>query len=248
MNAGIFFLQFLVLMAVVTGAIIFFLHRFLVANTDGAVNRLNSETEATRIKQKELNDKIKEADEELAKRKKEADELTRKMINEAETKAREERDKLIAKARQEGEEIIAKAQGTKDKMRQEVHREEAMKVVDLAGSILSSVLSERIRTTLDKELQQEFFEAVEKVDMSKITPDVAVIDIITVHAVDESYKDKIIEIVKAKLQRDVSVNAATDPNLLGGVVLKFGSLALDGSLQNFIREKLISLKQGIEEN
>ena len=57
---GMMILQFLVLTAVVSGAIIFFLHRTLIASTDGAVKRLNAETETVRSKQKELNEKIKQ--------------------------------------------------------------------------------------------------------------------------------------------------------------------------------------------
>ena len=64
-----FFVQFIVLMFVVVGVIGFFLHKLLIGTTQGAVNRLNSETEATRAKQAELNQKIKEANEELEKRK-----------------------------------------------------------------------------------------------------------------------------------------------------------------------------------
>ncbi len=248
MNSGLLILQFLILTAVVSGTIIFFLHRMLIASTDGAVRRLNSETEATRTKQKELNEKIKEADEELAKRKKEAAELAKKMMDEAENKAREEREKLVTKARQEGEEILAKAYGTRDKVRKDVEKEMEMKVIDFAVNILSSVLSERTRGVLEKELVQEFLEGLEKMDMSKIAADVKVLDIVTVNPATDEFKSKVAGIIKTKLQRDVSINATTDPNIVGGVVLKFGSLALDGSLQNFMREKAIAMKQKIEEN
>ena len=245
---GMFILQFLILTAIVSGTIIFFLHRTLISSTDGAVKRLNTETETTRQKQKELNEKIKQADEELAKRKKEAEELTRKMMEEAETKARDERDKLVTKARLEGEEILAKAYSTKDKMRQAVEKEVEMKLVDYCVQVLTVILNERVRGILDKELLKEFLDGLEKVDMSKITPDIMVLDIVTVYPVDDEFKNKIGGIVKAKLQREVTVNATTDPNLVGGVVLKFGSLALDGSLQNFMKEKAMALKQKIEED
>src|SRR3989338_6115864 len=130
--SGMLILQFLVLTAIVTGAIIFFLYKFLISSTDGAVRRLNAETETVRAKQAELNQKIKEAEEELAKRRKEADDLTKKMITEAEAKAHEERERMVKKAREEGEEIIAKAQNTKEKIRQEILKETELKTIDFS--------------------------------------------------------------------------------------------------------------------
>ena len=47
---------------------IFFLKKILFDSTQGAVNRLNRETEAVRAKQAELNEKIKQANEELEER------------------------------------------------------------------------------------------------------------------------------------------------------------------------------------
>lgn len=245
--SGMMILQFLVLTAVVTGTIIFFLHRTLIASTDGAVKRLNTETETVRAKQKELNEKIKQADEELAKRKKEAEELSRKMMEDAENRAKEEREKIVGKARQEGEEIIAKAHGTRDKIVKALEKDMELKAVDYAAEILNAVLSERIRGILDKELINEFIENLQKVDMSKIGPDMNTIDIVTAQTVEEAMKVKLAEIVKAKLERDIKIQATTDPKVVGGVILKFGSLALDGSLQNFIKEKSIALKQKAEE-
>ena len=246
MNIGMLIIQFLVLMVVVTGAIIFFLHRFLVANTDGAVKRLNTETEAVRAKQTELNKKIKEADEELAKRKKEAEDLTKKMREEAEETAKSEREKMIKKAREEGEEIIAKAQRTKDQIRLEIQKEMDLKTIDYAISILNSVLSENARGIIDAQLITEFMENLEKMDMNQVSVEVDAADIITAIPIDDAMKNKFAKILKTKLNRDIKINSSVDPLVAGGAILKFGSLALDGSLQNMIRDAGITMKQKAE--
>ena len=111
---GMMILQFLVLMFVVNGVLIFFLRKSLFDSTQGAVNRLNRETADVRSKQSELNKKLKEANQELEKRRGEADSLVAKMQEDAEKKATEEREKIIKKARVDGEEIISKAQKAQD--------------------------------------------------------------------------------------------------------------------------------------
>ena len=239
--------QFIVLMAVVVGVIIFILHRVLVGSTEGAVRRLNEEAEKTRKKQVELNLKIKEADEELAKRKAEADALAQKMIQEAEEKAKGEVEKLINKARVDGEEIISKAQGNKDKIRKEIEKEMEFKIINYSTKILSTILSEKAKGVLDRHLISEFIEGLEKVDMSKISSDITSAEIITTGALDDLTKEKIAKILKAKLKRDIKVNASSDLNLIAGMALRFGSLGLDGSLRNSIKELGVSLKQGVED-
>lgn len=245
MNAMLI-LQFIVLTAVVTGTIIFFLHRVLIASTDGAVKRLNTETEAVRTKRSELDRKIKEAEEELAKRKKEAEDLAKKMKEEAEEGARAEREKMVKKAREEGEEIIAKAQHTKDQLREEIRKELTLKIIDYSAQLLTAVLSGKTKGALNAELVDEFLVNLEKMDMSQVDADLNSADIVCASPLSVAAGDKLSKLLKSKLNRDIKINTAIDPNIVGGVVLRFGSLALDGSLQNSLLEAGEELKKKAE--
>ncbi len=239
-------IQFLFLTAVITGVIIFFLHRFLVSSTEGAVQRLNAETESVRKKQSELDQKIKEANEELERRKKEAEELTKKMRTEAEEGARAERDKMMKKARDDSEEIITRAQMTKDQIRAEIVKEMEIKTIDFAMKVLNSVLSDKAKGLLDKQLIEEFLENLTKMDINQVSVETDTADVITVSEVDNAIGDKVKKILKDKLKRDIKIKLSTDPALGGGVLLKFGSLAVDGSLQSILADKAIGLKQVTE--
>src|SRR3990167_2287808 len=172
MDFGSSIVKFVILMAVVCVPLILLLRWALLNSTEGAVKRLNAEVEQNRSKQAELNQKIKEADEELAKRKAEANDLANKMIAEAEEKALAEREKMIARARAEGEEIITKAQGTKDQIRRDLEKEMYLKAIDYALQILTLILSQDIQKVLNGHLFVEFLEGLKKVDMSRIGPEV----------------------------------------------------------------------------
>ena len=239
-------LQFFILTGIITGVIIFFLHRFLVTSTEGAVVRLNSETESVRKKQGELDQKIKAANDELEKRKKEADELSKKMRDEAEEAARAERDKVLKKARDDSEEIISRAQRTKDQIRAEIVKEMELKTIDFSVKLITIVLSEKAKGDLDKQLVTEFLENLEKMDINQVSVDSDVADVTTVVAIGEDVKEKFAKVLKGKLGRSIKINAIVDSTLGGGALLKFGSLAIDGSLQSIIREKSIQLKQEAE--
>lgn len=246
MDFGSSMVKFVILMAVVCVPLILLLRWALLNSTEGAVKRLNGEVEQNRRKQAELNQKIKEAGEELAKRKAEATELADKMIAEAEEQARAEREKMIARARAEGEEIITKAQGTKDQIRKDLEKEMHLKAIDCAIQILTLILSQDVQRALNSHLFTEFFEGLKKVDMSRIGPEVGAAEVITARPLEDREKEQLTKMLLEKLNRTIQVDFLQDQQIVGGVMLKFGNLALDGSLQKRIKEEAIKCKQKIE--
>jgi len=237
--------QFLVLTFFVSGVIIFFLHRALVFSTEGAVKRLNDEIAKAGAKQAELSNKIKQADEELEKRRQEAKQLANKMRTDAEEEIKAERDKIISKARAEAEDIITKAQGAKDKLRLDLEKEFDMKVLRASGEILTAVLSGAVKGQLDASLISEFLAQLKNVDMTRITPDVTTAEVITLNALSDAGKKEFTSLLKDKLGRDITIKNTVDEHIGGGAILKFGSMALDGSVQNSIREKTTAMQQQV---
>ena len=238
--------KFIILMAVVCVPLILLLRWALLNSTEGAVRRLNAEVEQNRSKQAELNCKIKEADEELAKRKAEATELANKMIAEAEEKAQAQLEKMINRARAEGEEIITKAQGTKDQIRKDLEKEMHLKAVDYSLQILTLSLSQDVQRILHGYLFTEFIEGLKKVDMDRIGPEVGSAEVITAGPLEDRDKEQLTKILLEKLNRVIKVDFLEDQQVVGGAILKFGNLALDGSFQKRIKEEASKCKQKTE--
>ncbi len=241
----------LLIRAVIIGMVVvgvggFFIWKFSKDTIDKDLNRLNKETEAVLTKQTELNEKIKQASEELSKRKSEADALVLKMTEDAEKAAREEREKLVAKARQEGEDIITKANNTKEDIRKAIIKEMDMRAVDFTAMILDNVLSKEGRLALDECLIMEFIESLSKMDMEMIGEDIKTAEVVTSSALSERMRNRLSETLYSKLHRTIDVTVTVDPKVLSGMVLRFGSLALDGSLKNMVRESAVTLKEKIE--
>lgn len=244
-------LSMLLIKAIIAGMIFvgiggFFIWKFSKDTIDKDLNRLNKETEAVRAKQAELNDKIKQASEELSKRRAEADALVAKMKDDAENKAKEEREKLMAKARQEGEEIIVKANHTRDEIRKQIIKEFNMKAVEYTGMILSNVLSSKSKSALDESLAAEFIENLAKIDMEMIGADITTAEVISAAGLSDSLKNRLSDVLQKKLNRTIQVSVKSDPAVLSGLILKFGSLSLDGSLKNMIDENSIDIKEKLD--
>ncbi len=241
-----FLVQFLVLMFVVVVPLIFLMRKLFYKDIENAKSQLDEQAEAARQKQAELNRKLKEADDELARRRAESDALAKKMVSDAEEKVKEEREKIIQRARQEGEEIITKAQLTRDKIRKEIEVEMELKAINYSVSILNKICGDKAKGALNEQLVKEFLEGLEKVDMSQLNVDVSSVDLISIAPVAQDVKDRIRQIVKTKVKRDILVNNKIDTEIMGGVVLKLGTLGLDGSLRYLIKEEGAKYKQKVE--
>jgi len=239
-------IQFLVLTAVISGGIIFALYMIMIKSTDGHIQRLGRDAEAARKREAELNQKIKEADAELQKRHKELDVMEKKMRQELEESTTKQKEEMINKARKEAEEIITKAQNAREQIRREVEKVMEIKIIDYASGIVMDVLSAKVKESLDKYLIAEFIEKLSAVDMSRISVDIKVADVISATPIPEALLEELAQVFKTKLSRDITLNPKIDPKVAGGIVLMFESLQLDGSLQHSIREVTNALKQQVE--
>ena len=74
-------LQFIILQVIVFSAVIFFMKKILSSDTQAAVGRLDTTYQDLLTKQKELNEKIEEAEKEYAAKKEESVQLLEKMKN-----------------------------------------------------------------------------------------------------------------------------------------------------------------------
>ena len=147
---------------------------------------------------------------------------------------------------EEGEEIIAKAQHATEKMRIELEKEIDIKGINFGAQLLNQVLSQKSKGVLDEILVNEFIDSFKNVDMSRIGADVKTADIITINPLSENTRSQLAQVIKQKLNREIALQSKIDPMIGGGVIVKFGSLALDGSVQNLIRESGIRLKESVQ--
>ncbi len=240
--------QFLLLTAIISGALIFALHRVFVSSVEGAKQRLERDAEAARARETELNTKIKQASEELAARKKELDQLEQKMKIDLEASAEKHREELVTKARADAEEIITKAQNAAEGVRIDIEKQMDIRIIDHAVNIIGSVLTRRAKAALEKDLFEEFIEQLKTVDLSKISQDIKKADVVTSLGLSDADLKRISDEVKARSGRLFELHSKVDGSHIAGVVIHFGSLQLDGSLRTAVKEAAAALKAEVEKS
>ena len=103
-----------------------------------------------------------------------------------------------------------------------------IKIIDYAAGITTEVLSVKVKEILDKHLIGEFIEKLNQVDMSRISVDIKSADVISATAIPETLLSEIAKVFKNKLSRDIKLIPKIDPLAVGGIILMFESLQLDG--------------------
>ena len=121
-----------------------------------------------------------------------------------------------------------------------------IKIVDYSVGVVNDVFSNTVKDVLDRQLFTEFIEQLKGVDMSRLGADVKSADVITANPLDQSALNEIGRVFKEKASRDIQLNPKIDKTIIGGVVLQFGSLMLDGSLQNTFKTSANTIKAQVE--
>ena len=68
-------------------------------------------------------------------------------------------------------------------------------------------------------------------------------DVVSAKALTQTQSKKLAETLKARVGKDVTINATVDESLIGGLIVKVGSKMIDTS----IRSKLSSLQNAMKE-
>jgi len=242
-----FLFQIVVVQIIIFGAVIFFLKKIMLGSTDSAVTRLNETYIELDKKKNELTEKIKQAEEEYNNKKKEAEGIVKNMQEEAEKEITDKKDSIIKKAHEESEQLVADAMASRDSMREEIRKEERVRLIDFCQDIIHFIFKDSI-DDIDNVVASSFLSEFEKIGDLQIPLNVNELEIVTYKECNKEYQSKIIEIVSRSGKSISSIKNTKDSSILGGIILKFGSLVLDGSLLGKIKDACSSLKDRIEKD
>jgi len=239
--------QFIIIQTIVFGIVIFILKKMMVGDTESAVNRLNESYAEINKKKEELATKIQEIEQEYEKRKAEAEKVADKIREATEEEIRKKSDAIIKKAHEEAERLVADAMTARDRMREELKKEEEMKMVDYCENLLTDVLPDILTGEINALLIKNFLNELEQLSMDKIPPAIQEIELVVSRQMDDAIRVSVEEITTRKMQRPITCKVVVDKKILGGVIVRFGSLVLDGSIVAKLRESSTLKKQTIEE-
>jgi F0F1-type ATP synthase delta subunit len=232
---------------VVLAIIIIVIKKLLLNDTMRAVNRVRQVEAEIRKKEDRIRKDIEEQEKEFTRRKAQAEEELQQQQDEAKQEAARLRDQTTAEARKEGERIIEQAKKNEEKMKAQIAQEMEEKAVDYGGQIFQLVFSEQMTESLDKQFIGELLDALEEVDAAAITVDASSAEFTAAHPIDPEQKQRLESLLSQKFGVDMKVEEKVDASLVAGLILKLGSLEIDGSLVNRFREAAEEVKKSAKE-
>lgn len=221
---------------VVLAILIVTIKKLLLNDTLQAVKRIQAVEAEVRKKEESIRRDIQEHEKGFAKQKIEAEEEVQRHKAQTERELSRLRDQMLSDAKKESDRIVEQAHKNEEKLRQKIAIEMEQKSVKSAAEIFKLVFSDRLGGELDRQFTDELLDALNEIDGETITVDANEGEIKTSHPMPNEQKRRLEEILSAKFHRPIRVSETTDAALLAGLVLKIGSLEIDGSLRNRFEE------------
>lgn len=218
--------------------LIMIVKRLLLNDTMKAVRRIQDVEIELRKKEETIRRDIQEHEKAFAKQKVEAEEELQRHKVQTEKELSRLRDQMLAEAKKEGDRIIEQAHKNEERFRQKISQDVDQKAVGYAGQVVKLVLGDRVTEQVNREFNEELVEALDGIDADSITIDSDEGEVKTAQAMMAEQKKRLDELLSRKFNRPVRLVERIDPALISGMVLKIGSLEIDGSLRNRLEEAI----------
>lgn len=223
---------------VVLAILVVVVKRLLVSDTMRAVKRIQAVEAEVRKKEETIRREIQEHEKAFAKQKIEAEEELQRHKVRTEKELTRLRDQMLADAKKEGDRILEQAHKNEEKFRQKIALDMEQKAIAYGGDIFQLVFGDRVTGEVNKQFIAELLDALSEIDGDSITVDASQGEVMTSEAMDVEQKQSLEKLLSEKFHQDVHLTEKVDPALLSGLVLKLGSLEIDGSLKNRFGEAI----------
>jgi len=220
----------------VLAILIIVIKRLLMNDTMQAVKRIQAVEAEVRKKEESIRQEIKEHEKAFAKQKIEAEEILQKHKTQTEKELTRTREQMLTEAKQEADRVMEQARKGEQKLRQKIENEMEQKAVGYGGEIFKLVFGNRVDAELNKQFIEELLDALGDIDGGSITIDSSEGEVMTSQAMDADQKRRLEELLGSTFGTTIKLSERIDPGLLSGLILKLGSLEIDGSLRNRFQE------------
>lgn len=227
------------------GGVVLLVRLFMQASARRAVARVREVEEEVRKREENLRMEIDQHERDLADRKAEVERQMEALQDEAKREAAHVKERALNEAKRDAQKIIEQAQANEKKMRDQIEREMAEKAVAYGGQIFHLVFSDLLTSELNALFTGELIDALNEIEPGTVTVDTADAQITTSHALPDAVREKLTSVLREKFHAQAAVTESVDESLLSGVVLKMGSLEIDGSLQNRYREAVREVQKAV---
>lgn len=230
---------------VVFVVIVIVLRKLLLGDTMNAIKRLKTAEADLGKKEEAIRQRLDSQEQEFMKKKAQAEEDVKRQREAVEQDLSRMKERMKAEAKAEADRIISEAQLNKEKIREQIVRETAGKAVEYAGDLFKLVVSKNVSEKLNAAFVDELISALSEVDGTAIHVEADEAQFVASHKLNPEQKARLEGLLAEKFDVHLKINEKVDESLLAGLMIKLGSLEIDGSLLNRYREGVNELKKSV---
>jgi len=245
MEALVVVAPLLVLHLVILVGIVLVVRLFMHASARRAVARVREVEEEVRKREENLRLEIEQHERDLADRKAEVERQMEALQDEAKREAAHVKERAINEAKRDAQKIIEQAQANEKKLRDQIEREMEEKAVEYGGKIFDLVFSDLLTSELNALFTGELIDALNEIEPGAVTVDTPDAQITTSHTLPEEVRARLTGVLREKFHDQATIAETVDVRLLSGMILKMGSLEIDGSLRNRYREAIREVQKAV---
>jgi len=226
------------LQLIIFGVLIFVFRRIMTQNVVVATKHLDELSQDYAAKEQEVNRQMEEANTKAQEIISSAQTEAEKIKTETLKQADEERERLIREARTQAAEMIEQAEKSRNQLISEIEERIAREAINRAGDLIYDTIPEEFRRLVHGQWVEDLIEnSFRQSERLRLPEKLAEVKVVSAFALSEEQRKKLSRQLKEAFGSEISVKEEVDPKIVAGLLINIGSLVLDGSLKNKIREK-----------
>ncbi|MBI2442206.1 MAG: F0F1 ATP synthase subunit delta [Lentisphaerae bacterium] len=211
------------------------LRKLLYSHISTEKQRLQLMIDASNKKVEVLRGQIEEAKTEYDRKIAQAKADAQKLIADAQKEAEELKAKHFQETRRETDKMVKAAQAKTESMQREIHSMAARKGIHFSKAIIKQALTADCLGAAHDVMIEEISKQIVNVDLSQLREGIKEVEIVTTFPLEKERKEMLRQKLSSKLKMEVELTEKIDDSVIAGILIKLGSLILDGSLANKLR-------------
>jgi len=226
------------LLIIIFAAMVVMFRKIMTKNVISATRHLEELSQEYAKKEREIIQQREEtkqkAQEIISKAQEEAERLKKQIVKDTE----DEREKILAQAHSRNEEIIQQAEKSRQQLLEEINERIEKEAVNRACELIQYTLPDEFKQDVHAQWVKELIESgFTQLQRLRIPADIKEAKIISAFSLNEEQRKVLHKKLTEILGRNITLKEEIDQKLITGLIISIGSLVLDGSLKNKIREK-----------
>lgn len=236
-------IQLLIIQIITFVAFLFVLRVIFTRNLNVALERLNVLNEENIAKEAQLTEELKRAqkerDAEVVKGKAEAAVL----IDEAKQEAIKTRLKLEEEARAQAEKIVSQGRAEAEELKEKLGKEVRERGLEFAVKIIEEVFTEKNKDVLQRQFISEIIEEIANLPKTSFNVSSDKVRVTSSYPLEELQRADLIKVLTEKTGSKPALEEVINKDLICGLLLEIGGLAIDGTLKNKLYRILPEFKK-----